>query len=603
MIRRWLEHRYLPWYLAVLAMVLCSPALRSGWQLDDHFHRAALTRPDLPECTRTPAELFAFIKGDEAIIHEHVAAGLLPWWTSERLRLAFFRPVTGYTHWLDYQLWPDLPLMMHLQSLLWLGAAVAAAAFFYRRMIPIPWIAGLAALLFAVEDAHGMPAAWIANRNALIGLLFGLLTLYLHDRWRRDGRRMGAYLAPVSLLLGLLSNEGAAATGGYLLAYAVFIDRGTRMERMRSLLPCALTGVLWWITYRYLGYGAAASGLYIDPGADPGLFAKMVLIRAPILLFGQLGFPADLGYLMSEAAGRLLLMSAVGFLVIMAILLHRLLRQDPTARFWFMGMLLSTLPVCAVYPSNRLLFFVGIGGMGLLAQFMASALENTGSLTWKLPARALCFVFIFLHLVIAPFTLTRSAKYVRQAGELMESWEMAGISSDVPNRKFVTINTPSFAVNAYGYLGHLLKSDASPVQGYVLGSGCHPKEVLRLDSRTLRIRVEGGFLADLGTPFPGEQDQPIDIRNMYRLFDRIYRARQPMKTGERIELNDLVVEVGTVSSDGRPVEVDFRFTCPLEDPSLHWLQWMDGTFVPFPVPEVGQTVNLPGFTVPFSLSL
>ena len=65
MIRRWLELRYLPWYLAVLAMVLCSPALKMGWYLDDHFHRAALTRPDVPGCARTPAELFAFIKGDE----------------------------------------------------------------------------------------------------------------------------------------------------------------------------------------------------------------------------------------------------------------------------------------------------------------------------------------------------------------------------------------------------------------------------------------------------------------------------------------------------------------------------------------------------------
>ena len=60
--RRWLEHRYLPWHQAVLAMVLCAPPLWLGWPTDDHFLRSALTRPDLPMISRSPAERFAFIK-------------------------------------------------------------------------------------------------------------------------------------------------------------------------------------------------------------------------------------------------------------------------------------------------------------------------------------------------------------------------------------------------------------------------------------------------------------------------------------------------------------------------------------------------------------
>jgi hypothetical protein len=35
-------------------------------------------------------------------------------------------------------------------------------------------VAGMAALLFAVEDAHSMVAGWIANRNALLCLVFGV---------------------------------------------------------------------------------------------------------------------------------------------------------------------------------------------------------------------------------------------------------------------------------------------------------------------------------------------------------------------------------------------------------------------------------------------
>jgi len=64
--RRWLEHRYLPWHLAMLAMLLCARALRLRWQFDDDFHRTALTRPDLAALSRSPAELFVFIEGDVA---------------------------------------------------------------------------------------------------------------------------------------------------------------------------------------------------------------------------------------------------------------------------------------------------------------------------------------------------------------------------------------------------------------------------------------------------------------------------------------------------------------------------------------------------------
>ena len=47
LLKRFLAWRRLPWLLALLAMLFCAPAIELGWQIDDHFHRAALTRPDL----------------------------------------------------------------------------------------------------------------------------------------------------------------------------------------------------------------------------------------------------------------------------------------------------------------------------------------------------------------------------------------------------------------------------------------------------------------------------------------------------------------------------------------------------------------------------
>ena len=77
------------------------------------------------------------------------------------------------THWLDYQLWPDAPWMMHAQSLVWLAGTVLIAGLLYRRIEAVPWVAGLAVLLYAVDDARAAPASWIANRNALVASVFG----------------------------------------------------------------------------------------------------------------------------------------------------------------------------------------------------------------------------------------------------------------------------------------------------------------------------------------------------------------------------------------------------------------------------------------------
>ncbi|MHC4943681.1 MAG: hypothetical protein ACYTG7_11750, partial [Planctomycetota bacterium] len=74
-LRRWMQHRHLPWHLALLAIVLCAPSLWLGMQLDDHFHRAALTRPDWEILSNTPDDLFAFIKGDEDVTRAAVAIG------------------------------------------------------------------------------------------------------------------------------------------------------------------------------------------------------------------------------------------------------------------------------------------------------------------------------------------------------------------------------------------------------------------------------------------------------------------------------------------------------------------------------------------------
>ena len=86
------------------------------------------------------------------------------------------------------------------------------------------WIAGLATLIYAVDDAHGMLVGWIANRNGLVTAVLGVLALILFIRWRREGWRPGAFTAPFVFAVALLAGESAIAVGAYLIAYVLFLE-------------------------------------------------------------------------------------------------------------------------------------------------------------------------------------------------------------------------------------------------------------------------------------------------------------------------------------------------------------------------------------------
>ncbi len=203
-----LTHRHLPVLVALLAVTLALPALGVGFAIDDYYHRVVLLGvPPFRDLLGPPQDMFRFFRGDPERTMRVMDLGLFPWWTDPLIKGEFLQAVTVLTHRLDYWLWPDSPALMHAQSLLWYAALVAATAVLYRRILGSNLMAGIASLLFAIDDAHGTPAGWIANRNSLIAATFGVLALIAHDSWRRNGHRSGIVLAPALLATGLFSKE------------------------------------------------------------------------------------------------------------------------------------------------------------------------------------------------------------------------------------------------------------------------------------------------------------------------------------------------------------------------------------------------------------
>ena len=115
--------------MTLIAVLLCLPSLWLGLQVDEYVLRLMLKEePPDRAWSRPSGEVFAFIRGDEEVNRSLIEAGGVPWWIHPRLKLAFFRPLTGLIHWIDFRIWPEPPWLMLVQSLLWFVGAVAAAA-------------------------------------------------------------------------------------------------------------------------------------------------------------------------------------------------------------------------------------------------------------------------------------------------------------------------------------------------------------------------------------------------------------------------------------------------------------------------------------------
>jgi len=600
---RLLQFRYFPLAAAAIGLAMCLPWIGTGWSSDDFVHRAVIQGLDeLPVIKRSPAKLFAFLDGSPTTNRTLMEIGILPWWTYERVRGALLRPLTGYSHWLDYQLWPTSPAMMHLHSLAWFSATVALAAVFYRRLIQPSWIAGLAALLFAIDDAHALPAGWIANRNATIAMCFGLLTLIVHDCRRRDHWKPGAFLAPLFFLCSLLGNEGGVATAGYLFAYALFLDRGRLSMRVFSLVPYVVVGIVWLLTYHVLGFGAEGSDMYVDPVRTPVRFLLAIWQRGPLLLWGQWMFPpSDLSLLLSPAAGRVFQVIALAFAVMLGFLLWPLVRRDAIARFWSMGMMLALIPSCGAFASDRLLFFAGLGGMGLLAQLLGSwGIKAPWIRADRLPRygrRTIAVLFCLVHLVVAPIGLITGAAKFKGVGDIIDrSAASLPHGPGIEHKQVVIAATPTAFFTIFGPIYQALHGSPIPSGQITLGSGIHPIDLYRPDVRTLIVRPHGGFLLPGGATLASSREsQPwISLGYAMPLFDRLLRSDdQPMVVGERVSVGGTLVTVTQLTEAGRPAEARFEFDKPLEDSAYVWVTWSDGLYVPFTPPQVGQTMTLP----------
>jgi len=543
------------------------PVARLGFTLDDLVQRQIL----MSNATDWWRTLFVFLTGQAAAANVQILAYGLPWWTDTDVKIAFFRPLAAATHWLDYRLWPESIVLIHLHSVLWYGVLCALAFALYRRLLPTG-VALLAGLLFVVDIQHMATISWIASRNGLIAGSFSLLAMLLHWRAIQIQGLSLSWLAAVSMLLALLAGEVGSACAGYLLGMSLFVDRRALTVRLTSLLPFGVLGGGWLLYYFGNGYGSANTGFYNGFTSGEPLQA---LVRLPFMAAIFIGGVPSQFWPQNLFGPAIDALVVITIMVIAAIWLLRPVLPNPIARCLLLGALVALLPVANSAATERNLLMFSIGGHGVLALVLmhwwrSRRLSSTAAGLVRLRG-ALCWVLVAVHLVLSPLAfLVVGQTFLKGADNphpQARASKMENAKAAVVLRAPTTFTVPTIAMQRR-YLDL-----PTPATIYVLASSDDDVVLARKDLHSVEVSVQ-------------KEHDSVGAR-----LDLLFRntPSRSLHAGDEVRHGEMVVQLAEMDKYGMPKKFVARFDQPLEN--YQWLNWSKAQpgLVPVDVPA-----NVPG---------
>ncbi|NUM55403.1 MAG: hypothetical protein HUU46_17280 [Candidatus Hydrogenedentes bacterium] len=613
---------------AGLAAALTFPSLNNGFVNDDNYMRALHKGfPGLDALSRSWVDAFAFSKGNVQENEWLRDRGVFPWWAVTEAKLWFFRPLAAATHWFDYTTFRDNARPMHLQNVLWFALMCGLAFVLFREFASAPWIAWLAAFMFATDEAHGYAVGWISSRNTLMVACSSIAVLIAHHRWRTTKRDVWAVAAFAMYGIGLICGEGAISVCAYLFAYALVMGFDSWRSRLLSLAPYAAISAMYLALYRVRGFGSAGSAWYADPGSDFPAWLARIGSNIPILLFTEwFKWPSE--FLRGGDTQR-----ATGFAVVVLLLcaalwiMRPMLRANARARFWLIGAVIALLPVSAVVAQPRVLTISAIGGMALIAEYLsgwfnarqfarligsivgltaivriADSIFRLGTIVYyivgallivvlvilvrrgdksaewipkaglrRANATALFCIFVVAHLIVAPNTLTvQSMVHGATARKFDAAYASLPFDASVVNRDLILLQGANDFTCYYFMLKRSADVQLMPGHMRMLSSGLRALTVERPDGSTLLIRSDDGLIADRGL-------------SVYR------SAKYPMTQGDTVQLAGLTVTVLKTDANGWPMDAAFVFDKPLDD-DLYL--WYTGAMVEERSPRTGRLLTV-----------
>lgn len=581
--RRFVLGSTAPTTALVLAALVALPFCFTGFFADDFLHQALLRgMPGFAAGDRW--KLFTFVNGDPALARPLIENGPFPWWTLPTLKFSFFRPLTALVANVEHALVGGNAALLHVHSIAWYVALVAVVNRVLRRALAASMAAPLAVVLFAIDDAHAVVAGWIANRNALISAVFGLLALLAHLRWREDGWRWGVPASVGAALLALAAGETAVGALLAIGAWEAALGPGGWTRRALALAPMALVGVAYLVVYKLTGSGAAGSEIYNDPLGEPVAFLARAPPKALALVGAQfLGTTADL-WLIKVALRPALVGTGAVALALVAWLLRALWRDfsdaERRALEWLLVAFgLSLVPVLATFPLNRLLLVPSVFGAGIVALVLLRGWRARGrAVRWA--SRALLVPAVAQCVVMWPV----NAGVYGLGSSLQRSMALQpALSDEALSRHVLVFVGPDPSAVLYTSMVRQLYGRPAARSWVTISFAASAHRLTRRSERELELEV-------------------LDGQMLQSVFEQLVRSSDlPVPVGFRVKLAKATVEVTSLDGAGLPKTLLVTLAQPPDDSSVTLARWDDGVLGPLALPPVGESLVLPRATGLLSL--
>jgi len=570
------------YYLALAAgTVVALTTLGFGFFADDYLHFVTVEgHNDLG----SPFDVFVFGNGNTEAMRPYIEKGPYPWFMDLEFKGHFFRPLSSFLMALDYQVFGHCAPAFHAHSILWYILLCLAAMLILRRSLP-PAIGVLALLLFVLDESHILPAGWWANRNSVIAVALGFLGVAAHLRWREEQWRPGIFLSLAGYAGGLLASETALGALAYVLAYELFgAQKGIR-ARFRAAAPVFVIAVGYYAFYRFNGYGAANSELYLDPGTNlPGY-----LMAAPGRFLMHMGgqffmLPCEATFLRPSLEPVFIVMG-LGALIIMGFALHVLWpgfeeRERRALRWLIPGALIATLPSLAAIVNARVLLAPSLGGAAVIAVMIVHAWRMKGTATVAVLkrrlVRGLMWLFIILHLgvsaILWPAQVAGLRLLMGHLNAIMRSIEMD--EERIAESQVLVVNAPDPYTGVYPVMLRYFDGLPQANSWWLLSMAPFTHRLTRTGDRELELEIVNGQLCTT-------------------LIEKLFRSpERPMRPGDRHDLKGLIITV-LETGDSGPSRLRLEFEESPESDRYQILVFRNGGYRRIRPPEMGTSLELP----------
>ena len=333
------------------------------------------------------------------------------------------------------------------------------------------------------------------------------------------------------------------------------------------------------VTYKSLGFGAAGSGGYLDPAAEPLAYAHALATRVPALLVDAfVHVPAEVSTI-APALPFVIAGVAVTFGVgaLFRAVLPAVPDDERAALRWLVPAALGSLLLAAGgFPGSRLLFFPSIGVAVLLAVLLHRGTERLASappVRGKIGLHIGRALLVVVHLIFAPLLFVgNAAPFAETARKGEEAFRRAEVERGAPRRVVVLAASDPMASFYPAAIAALVAPETLGTWN-VLSMARADHRVTRTGPKSLRLDVVGG-------------------RMMEGAFEIVFRSpRAAFHPGDRVEISGATVTVIAVDR-GAPTAVEASFDVALDDPALYLLTWRDGRLARFSPPPVGGSADL-----------